>query len=996
MLMMIRYILFLLLLIVNYKVWADNDPILHFNFNEASGTPYVTELVKNTQFPLSHIFLSPERIQAVSGTALKMDGYSTYGQYTYQIDEVSRQMTIEAWYATEAFSPSTNANRTIIEGAALISQMTSNAGFALKIGSYGNISLDFYADGKKYEVTTAGSISKYVWNHIVATINLDAQEAQIFVNGILWQKASLDMHNALSFADAPMYIGRHSSTELIEGFNITTLNGAIDDLQVFDVSMSDAEVINRYKALAPEIAPEITFADFETENYGNWTVIGNAFGAGPSGGSLEGQLPVEGYRGSKLVNSFHGGDGTQGKLTSPGFTIGHGLIKLLVGGGNHPGKAEVRLLVNGTTVRTATGTNSETLTESVWDVGEFIGETAKIEIVDSVTGGWGHILIDHIVFTEEQELLPADLFFDPAVRHAGDHLRPQYHAMPVTSWTNEPYGLTYYNGKYHLFFQKNPNGLWLHFMHWGHLSSPDLVHWQEEKIALAPSPGFDDFGIWSGTTIKDHNGVPMIFYTGVDLGRAGIGVAFPKDEDLVEWEKYSNNPIIPQAPGGFLDFRDPYVWEDNGTYYMIVGTGLPNEGGGVLPTYKSTDLINWSRITNLYGSKEVSESGFFWEMPLFYPLNDQGEYILAVTPLYPGKPANVIYWIGKWEGEKFTPYDETPKLLEPVRDNMLAPAIGMDEEGRIVYIGIVPENRNVADQLAAGWRQTFSLPRVIRLLEDFSIGQYPHPNLCRLRQNEITIIDRKITENSGDNFPEFSGNQVNLSFNVKADSASKFTLQLLKNEEGNQNTSFTFDLSSNKITLDTRFAHSQAAEKEFKTFDYVFDYKEEIDIEVFIDHSIVEVFVDNLLVISARVYPSETSLGVDLITNQGEVNVVKAQQWTMQNMANVSSAAICEPSFLPTEFRKKPEEPIINGLKKNDDTKAVNIYPNPAKESIHVELLDYIGPYEVLITAMDGAVIRRIENQTAREINISGIAKGIYIVQVKGKSFSEYLKILIQ
>ena len=93
---------------------------------------------------------------------------------------------------------------------------------------------------------------------------------------------------------------------------------------------------------------------------------------------------------------------------------------------------------------------------------------------------------------------------------------------------------------------------------------------------------------------------------------------------------------------------------------------------------------------------------------------------------------------------------------------------------------------------------------------------------------------------------------------------------------------------------------------------------------------------------------------------------------------------------------KKPEDPIISGLKEKDDAKAVNIYPNPAKESIHIELRDYVEPYEVLIAAMDGTGIRSIENQAAKEVNISGIAKGIYIVQVKGKSFSEYLKILIQ
>jgi hypothetical protein len=107
-------------------------------------------------------------------------------------------------------------------------------------------------------------------------------------------------------------------------------------------------------------------------------------------------------------------------------------------------------------------------------------------------------------------LVEAKLEIDPNIRHAGDYLRPRYHVMPNTGWTNESYGLTWYNGKYHMFSQKNPNSPTLYFMHWGHFSSPDLVSWKEEKIALAPQPGFSDFGCWSGTTILDENGTPVI------------------------------------------------------------------------------------------------------------------------------------------------------------------------------------------------------------------------------------------------------------------------------------------------------------------------------------------------------------------------------------------------------------------------------------------------------------------------------------------------------
>jgi sucrose-6-phosphate hydrolase SacC (GH32 family) len=993
---MIRLLLLLFLIAGLQGAACANTPILHVPFNEASGTTFVTEAVSNTQFPLSNIFDRPERIPALQGSALRLDGYSTYAQSQYSFSQIGRKMTLEAWYATEAFSPTTDAARNPIEGGAIISQIQDGAGFALEVGSFGNISLDFYADGRKYEVTTPQSIEKWVWNHIVATVDLDARQARIYVNGSLWKTQALETHTALRFANAPLYIGRHSSSAQIEGFNITTLNGALDDLKVFSTALSATEILARYTALAPPPAAEMVYEDFEGPTYGNWTVEGTAFGSGPAAGTLPGQQPVEGYRGNQLVNSFLNGDASLGKLTSPAFTIQQPLITFLVGGGNHPGRAEIRLLVNGAPVRSATGRNSETLRAEQWDVSEFVGQSARIEIIDEVSGGWGHILVDHIVFTQRQQLLPADLSIDPAQRHAGDYLRPQYHPMPNTAWANEAYGLVYYQGKYHLFFQKNPNGLWLHFMHWGHLSSPDLVHWQEEQIALAPSPGFDEFGIWSGATIKDPQGVPRIFYTGVDLGRAAIGMATPTDPDLIGWEKHPANPVIPATPSGFLDFRDPFLWEVNGTYYMTIGAGLVNNGGGALPTYKSTDLVNWTRITNLYSSSRLEESGFYWEMPLFYPLDDQGTYLLAVTPLYSNKPANVVYWIGKWENERFTPYFRTPKFFEPVRDNMLAPAIGTDVEGRITYIGIVPETRNVRDQLDAGWRQMFSIPRVIRLLEDSTIGQYPHPNLCRLRENEVRVADRRLAPGTNRNLPEFGGNQLNLRFTLKADSAARFSLQLLKNAAGNQFTSFVFDLQRNLVALDTRNAHSQAALQEYTASDYIFDFKEDIELEVFVDRSIVEVFIDNLLVLSTRTYPAESSQGVDLVVAAGAVQLKEARQWNMRPMGSATGNQVCEPEFLLTALRRPPGE-VVTGIGRNEVIRnEIKIYPNPATNYLNIELPEQLGAYELALYTTNGTLIRSLKPDNARQqLATGGLPTGLYLLHVKGKTFSEYFRVVI-
>ncbi len=161
-------------------------------------------------------------------------------------------------------------------------------------------------------------------------------------------------------------------------------------------------------ALAGE---DILVADFESDGYGDWKVTGKAFGPGPAKGTLRGQMPVSGYKGKRLVNTFFEGDGTVGTLTSPPLKIERKYIVFLIGGGMHPGKACIELLVGGEVVRTATGPNdrpggSERLAPAFWDVSELAGKKARIRIVDKATGGWGHVNIDHIVQTDTKPKVP--------------------------------------------------------------------------------------------------------------------------------------------------------------------------------------------------------------------------------------------------------------------------------------------------------------------------------------------------------------------------------------------------------------------------------------------------------------------------------------------------------------------------------------------------------------------------------------------------------------
>ncbi|MBE0536965.1 MAG: glycoside hydrolase family 32 protein [Phycisphaerae bacterium] len=149
-------------------------------------------------------------------------------------------------------------------------------------------------------------------------------------------------------------------------------------------------------------AEDILIADFEAASYGDWTVTGEAFGPGPAEGRLPGQMDnLSGYEGRRLVNSFYKGDDSTGTLTSPAFRIERHYINFLIGGGMHPGTACINLLVDGDIVRTATGPNDrpggvEALAWHTWDVSDLANRTARIQIVDQQTGGWGHINVDHI------------------------------------------------------------------------------------------------------------------------------------------------------------------------------------------------------------------------------------------------------------------------------------------------------------------------------------------------------------------------------------------------------------------------------------------------------------------------------------------------------------------------------------------------------------------------------------------------------------------------
>ena len=590
-------------------------------------------------------------------------------------------------------------------------------------------------------------------------------------------------------------------------------------------------------------------------------------------------------------------------------------------------------------------------------------------------------------------MVEVNLAIDPNIRHSDDYLRPRYHPMPNTSWTNESYGLTFYENKYHLFFQKNPNAPILNFMHWGHMSSPDLVNWTEEKIALAPKEGFASKGTWSGTTFFDENNEPVISYTGVNGTIAGIGMAYPEDNSLNDWLLSEENPVIPAAPSNInhMDFRDPYIWKEADAYYMVVGSGLQNNGGGILPTYRSSDLVNWINEPTIYSNSDVTKAGTFWEMPYFNKINDQ-DYLLVITPQFNFKPAETIYWIGNFDGSLFSPYDDEPKRFEHLSRHLLSPAIGLDEDSRLIYTGIIPDDRDASLQIAAGWRHTFSIPRILRVLDDGkTLGHLPHPNICRARENEVLVENRNISTGTSFNLPEYQGVQSELYFKLYTPDVEEFKIQVFKNEAATQQTSITFDKAQNRLGINRILSSTAQTVRNNRFESYDFYPHDTIEVRLFLDHSILEVFVDNVVVMSARVYPSEGSRLIDIVTESNSaIELLEFRAWDIVNKEVISPMAVCEITDLPNDLYTTSSEVNL------DKTRLHAVFPNPFSEKINIQFKNSQGELDGIFFLYDalGQLVYEGSYRDSEEISLKDFPAGLYFLTLLRNKKTEWFRLL--
>ena len=304
-----------------------------------------------------------------------------------------------------------------------------------------------------------------------------------------------------------------------------------------------------------------------------------------------------------------------------------------------------------------------------------------------------------------------------------DPLRPQFHLLPRANWMNDPCAPRFYGGQYHMFFQYNPNAAVWGDMHWNHAVSPDLIHWTHLPLALAPTAGsFDGFGIFTGSVLPGMD-VPTVLYTGVskssDETIRGEGLrevqclATSNDPELRVWKKL-DKPVLAGPPSGLkvTGFRDPCPWKEGNTWYLGVGSGFPKIGGAVL-LYRSSDGHNWEYLHPLaqgtWNGGNMSnpvDTGEMWECPDFFPLGDKHVLLYSAE--------RKVYWeVGKFDKSDLKFHSETRGLLD--HGLYYAMKSMVDAKGRRVLWGWVEESRSAEECRAAGWAGAMALPRVLTL-----------------------------------------------------------------------------------------------------------------------------------------------------------------------------------------------------------------------------------------------------------------------------------------
>jgi fructan beta-fructosidase len=445
-----------------------------------------------------------------------------------------------------------------------------------------------------------------------------------------------------------------------------------------------------------------------------------------------------------------------------------------------------------------------------------------------------------------------------------DH-RPQTHFSPKTNWINDPNGMVYHNGVYHLFYQHHPYSAIWGPMHWGHATSRDLVHWKREPIAIFP----DSLGtIFSGSAVVDKNNTSGFGKN----GKAPLVAIFTQHNEKAEkagrndfqnqslaysldngktWIKYSGNPVL-RSPG-IRDFRDPKVMWYEPSKKWIMTLAVVNK----IFFYSSPDLKQWTKESE-FGEKAGAHGGV-WECPDLFSLDHNGKPVwVLIVSLNPGGPNNgsaTQYFLGDFDGKNFSPFSIDTRWMDYGPDNYAG--VSWSNTGkRKLLIGWM-SNWLYANQVPTEiWKNAATLPRELKLIhtgKDLLLASQPVKELSVIQLKPVILQNIRIVNNV-DIHKKIGKTELPCRLNLSLEELKDFSL-IISNDEGEELV-IGYDKKQNQYFIDRSKSGKTDFHKEFAAKHVAprLTGNAKMDLTLVIDVSSVELFADGGLTVMTSIF----------------------------------------------------------------------------------------------------------------------------------------------
>ena len=481
-----------------------------------------------------------------------------------------------------------------------------------------------------------------------------------------------------------------------------------------------------------------------------------------------------------------------------------------------------------------------------------------------------------------EKLEKARLYEIEEAKNIPQEEKPAFHVSAPVGWINDPNGFSVFKGKVHLFYQYHPYSRDWGPMHWGHSVTEDMIRWEQLPTALAPDQEYDREGCFSGSAIE-ADGKQALIYTGVTTEKLPDGKEEVRQNQCLAWGdgkdyvKAEKNPIV---TGDMLpekcsrvDFRDPKVWEDNGTYHMLVGCRSEEIPGQVV-LFSSKDLKEW-KFETILAENSTGEIGVMWECPDFFPLGDK--YVLICSPQHMRAKGyefhnghNSLYFTGDYDSEKHTFEKDAPVSLDYGLD-FYAPQTTKLPDGRRILIAwmkswdacVIPDGQK--------WQGMMTLPRELRYMNG-RLYQNPVEELKQYRKNPCCLKDQEISGTV--QFDEVRGRMLDLTVEIENGQFDEFCLELAHNME--YTTTYTYNRKKQIMEVD-RTCCGVTKDVICRRIWKVTEGKETLKLRFILDRQSIELFVNDgeQVVTTAICTPMEADEIVFSCDGKAKVNVEK-------------------------------------------------------------------------------------------------------------------------